>query len=108
MEVIEFPGYIEEEKLEIANCYLIPRQIEENGIADIDFSFETGALQRIIREYTFEAGVRNLEREIGRISRKVARLKAEEKKYPTKITCGSHREVPRPAAIYSARSGEAG
>jgi ATP-dependent Lon protease len=86
MEVIEFPGYIEEEKLEIANRYLIPRQIEENGISDIDLTFETAALQRIIREYTFEAGVRNLEREIGRISRKVARLKAEEKKYPTKIT----------------------
>jgi len=86
MEVIEFPGYIEEEKLEIANRYLIPRQIDENGIADIDITFEIGALQRIIREYTFEAGVRNLEREIGRISRKVARLKAEEKKYPTKIT----------------------
>ncbi|HUI89212.1 MAG TPA: endopeptidase La [Anaerolineales bacterium] len=85
MEVIEFPGYIEEEKLEIANRYLIPRQIEENGISDLELTFETAALQRIIREYTFEAGVRNLEREIGRIARKVARLKAEEKKYPTKI-----------------------
>jgi ATP-dependent Lon protease len=86
MEVIEFPGYIEEEKLEIANRYLIPRQIEENGVTDIGLSFETAALQRIIREYTFEAGVRNLEREIGRIARKVARLKAEERKYPTAIT----------------------
>ena len=86
MEVIEFPGYIEEEKLEIANRYLIPRQIEENGVTDIGLSFETPALQRIIREYTFEAGVRNLEREIGRISRKVARLKAEERKFPTAIT----------------------
>jgi ATP-dependent Lon protease len=86
MEVIEFPGYIEEEKLEIANRYLIPRQIEENGISDIDLTFDPASLQRIIREYTFEAGVRNLEREIGRISRKVARLKAEEKKYPAIIT----------------------
>src|SRR5512138_17512 len=86
MEVIEFPGYIEEEKLEIANRYLIPRQIEENGVTDIGLSFETPALQRIIREYTFEAGVRNLEREIGRITRKVARLKAEERKYPAVIT----------------------
>jgi len=86
MEVIEFPGYIEEEKLEIANRYLIPRQIDENGIADIGLTFETSALQRIIREYTFEAGVRNLEREIGRIARKVARLKAEEKKFPAAIT----------------------
>ena len=86
MEVIEFPGYIEEEKIEIANRYLIPRQIDENGISDIGLTFEPASLQRIIREYTFEAGVRNLEREIGRISRKVARLKAEEKKYPATIT----------------------
>src|SRR5512139_2091213 len=86
MEVIEFPGYIEEEKLEIATRYLIPRQIEENGVSEIGLSFELGALQRIIREYTFEAGVRNLEREIGRIIRKVARLKAEGRKYPTAIT----------------------
>ncbi len=86
MEVIEFPGYIEEEKLEIANRYLIPRQIAENGIQDIGLTFELAALQRIIREYTFEAGVRNLEREIGRIARKVARLKAEGKKYPEAIT----------------------
>jgi len=85
MEVIEFPGYIEEEKLEIANRYLIPRQIEENGIRDIGLIFDLAALQRIIREYTFEAGVRNLEREIGRIARKVARLKAEGKKYPEAI-----------------------
>jgi ATP-dependent Lon protease len=86
MEVIEFPGYIEEEKLEIANRYLIPRQIEENGVEDIHLKFETLALQKLIREYTYEAGVRNLEREIGRICRKVARLKAEEKKYPAVIT----------------------
>jgi ATP-dependent Lon protease len=85
MEVIEFPGYIEEEKLEIANRYLIPRQIEENGIDNLGMAFEPAALQRVIREYTYEAGVRNLEREIGRVCRKVARLKAEGKKYPTSI-----------------------
>jgi ATP-dependent Lon protease len=85
MEVIEFPGYIEEEKIEIANRYLIPRQIEENGIDNLGLVVEPAALQRIIREYTYEAGVRNLEREIGRVSRKVARLKAEGKKYPTSI-----------------------
>ncbi len=86
MEVIEFPGYIEEEKLEIATRYLIPRQIEENGVDDIDLQFELAALQKLIREYTYEAGVRNLEREIGRICRKVARLKAERKKFPDVIT----------------------
>jgi len=85
MEVIEFPGYIEEEKIEIANRYLIPRQLEENGIENIGLVFEPAALQRIIREYTYEAGVRGLEREIGRICRKVARLKAEGKKYPASI-----------------------
>ena len=85
MEVIEFPGYIEEEKIEIANRYLIPRQIEENGIEDLKVEFEIAALQRIIREYTYEAGVRGLEREINRICRKVARMKAEGKKYPALI-----------------------
>jgi ATP-dependent Lon protease len=85
MEVIEFPGYIEEEKLEIANRYLIPRQIEENGIDSLGLSFEATALQRIIREYTYEAGVRNLEREVGKVCRKVARMKAEGKKYPASI-----------------------
>ncbi len=86
LEVIEFPGYIEEEKLIIAERYLIPRQVEENGIESVNLQFPPEALRRIIREYTYEAGVRNLEREIGRICRKVARWKAEEKRYPTVIT----------------------
>ncbi|HLF72882.1 MAG TPA: endopeptidase La, partial [Anaerolineales bacterium] len=86
MEVIEFPGYIEEEKLEIATRYLIPRQIQENGIDEMGILFEPGAIRRIIREYTYEAGVRNLEREIGRVGRKVARMKAEGRKYPATVT----------------------
>ncbi len=86
MEVIEFPGYIEEEKLEIASRYLIPRQIEENGVQDFNIVFEPDAVRRIIREYTYEAGVRNLEREIGRVCRKIARMKAEGRKYPTTVT----------------------
>jgi ATP-dependent Lon protease len=85
MEVIEFPGYIEDEKLEISTRYLIPRQIEENGVGELGLEFETPSLKRIIREYTFEAGVRNLERAIGRITRKIARLKAEGRKYPSII-----------------------
>jgi ATP-dependent Lon protease len=88
LEVIEFPGYIEEEKLIIAERFLIPRQVEESGIESLDLDFPPEALQRIIREYTYEAGVRNLEREIGRICRKVARLKAEVKRYPTVIAPG--------------------
>jgi len=86
MEVIEFPGYIEEEKLAISEKYLIPRQLDENGIHDIGLKFETPSLQKIIREYTFEAGVRNLEREIGRSCRKIARTKAEGKKYALTVT----------------------
>jgi ATP-dependent Lon protease len=89
MEVIEFPGYIEEEKLEISRRFLVPRQVEENGLEPAELSFAEQAVERIIREYTFEAGVRNLEREIGRVCRKVARLKAEEKRYPSHITAPS-------------------
>ncbi len=77
MEVIEFPGYIEEEKLVIAHRFLIPRQLEENGLAPGEVEFTEDALKAMIREYTWEAGVRNLEREIGKICRKIAKRKAE-------------------------------
>ncbi len=100
MEVIEFPGYIEEEKLEIANRYLIPRQIEENGIDELGLTFELPALQRIIREYTYEAGVRGLEREISRVCRKVARMKAEGKKYPTAITADIIEKLLGPQQVF--------
>ncbi len=86
MEVIEFPGYIEIEKMEIAKRFLIARQLEESGLEKDEIQFSEGTLQHIMRAYTYEAGVRNLEREIGRLSRKVARLKAEEKRFPTRIT----------------------
>ncbi len=85
MEVIEFPGYIEEEKLEIATRFLLPRQLEENGLEEGEVRLSVQALQRIIREYTYEAGVRNLEREIGRVIRKIARLKAEGKRFPNMV-----------------------
>ncbi|MBN1264527.1 MAG: endopeptidase La [Anaerolineales bacterium] len=80
MEVIEFPGYIEEEKIKIARDFLIPRQLERNGFDPDALQFTTETLQRLIREYTWEAGVRNLEREISKICRKVARKKVEGKK----------------------------
>ncbi|MCJ7531251.1 MAG: endopeptidase La, partial [Anaerolineales bacterium] len=86
LEVIEFPGYIEEEKLVIARRFLVPRQIAENGLDKDGLHFEAEALRRMIREYTYEAGVRNLEREIGKVCRKVARWKAEGKRTPEQVT----------------------
>jgi ATP-dependent Lon protease len=86
LEVIEFSGYIEEEKLQIARQFIIPRQVEEHGLQDVDLKFNDGAIQGIIREYTYEAGVRNLEREIGQICRKLTRRLAEHKSIPRTIT----------------------
>ena len=85
MEVIDFPGYIEEEKVEIAKKYLIKKQLQENGLLINDIIFDKATIKRIIREYTFEAGVRNLEREIGKICRKVAKLKSEGSVFPRTI-----------------------
>ncbi len=89
MEVIHFPGYIEEEKLAIARQFLVPRQIEENGLKGHGLDFSDAALRTIIREYTYEAGVRNLERAIAQICRKVARRVAENKRAPHHITPAS-------------------
>jgi ATP-dependent Lon protease len=72
METIRLSGYTEQEKLKIARGYLIPRQIVENGLKEGEVSFDNEALETVIRSYTREAGVRNLEREIGRLCRKVA------------------------------------
>ncbi len=77
MEVIELPGYIEDEKYHIARQFLVPRQIEEHGLTQAQIRFTDGALRRLIREYTHEAGVRNLERELSTICRKVAKRVAE-------------------------------
>jgi ATP-dependent Lon protease len=73
MEVIHLSGYTEEEKEKIAFQFLIPHQKEENGLKDYPLSFTPGALYKIIREYTREAGVRNLEREIATVCRKIAK-----------------------------------
>ena len=77
MEVIQLAGYTEEEKLEIAKRYLVPRQIERNGLRKAQIAFSDTGLKRIIAAYTREAGVRNLEREIGAVCRKVAMRVAE-------------------------------
>ncbi len=81
MEVIEIPGYIEYEKLEIAKKYLIPREIESNGLVGYNIKFEDFAIRKIIREYTREAGVRNLEKKIGGVLRKIAVEIAKGKKF---------------------------
>jgi len=79
MEVIRLAGYTESEKVAIAQGYLIPRQIRENGLRPSEIRFTEAALREIVRSYTREAGVRNLEREIGRVCRKVATHVAEGK-----------------------------
>jgi ATP-dependent Lon protease len=78
MEAIELPGYIDEDKLAIARRYLVPRQCRENGLSAADVSLPDEAIRAIIQRYTLEAGLRNLEREIGAICRKIARRRAEE------------------------------
>ncbi len=86
MEIIFLSGYTESEKIAIANGYLIPRQIRENSLRENEVIFADESLRKIIREYTREAGVRNLERKIGAICRKVATRVAEGKVQEAKIT----------------------
>jgi len=77
MEILQLSGYTETEKMHIAQGYLIPRQLRENGLRKSELSFSEGALRQIIRDYTREAGVRNFEREIGKVCRKVVTKIAE-------------------------------
>jgi len=86
MEVLRLPGYTEDEKLEIAFRHLVPKQIEENALNKNLIYFTKGAVKKIISFFTREAGVRNLEREIASVCRKVARKVAEGKKHLTRIT----------------------
>jgi ATP-dependent Lon protease len=90
MEVIQLAGYTEEEKLEIAKRYLVPRQAERNGLRLSWVRFSDAALRAIISDYTREAGVRNLEREIGTVCRKIARQIAEGAK-PSRATLSERR-----------------
>ena len=73
MEVIRIPGYTEDEKINIANKYLLPKQIKENGVKENELDLKDGTIREIIRSYTRESGVRNLEREISKITRKVVK-----------------------------------
>jgi ATP-dependent Lon protease len=86
MEVLNLAGYTSEEKLKITKQFLLPRQLEENGISKNNVSLGDEAILRIISQYTKEAGVRNLEREIASICRKVARKLAEDEKGPFQVS----------------------
>ena len=86
MEVLELPGYTEPEKVKIARQFLVPRQLEEHGLEESNLKIEESALHGIILNFTREAGVRNLEREIAAVCRKTARKVAEGEKGPFKVT----------------------
>jgi ATP-dependent Lon protease len=86
MEVLELPGYTEEEKLQIVERHLVPKQLSENGLEGTKIEFTPEAISEIIRSHTHEAGLRNLEREIGRICRKIARSITEGEPPPERVT----------------------
>jgi len=86
MELIHIPGYTEEDKVEIARQYLIPKQIREHGLSEKNLEISEGAVRRIIREFTREAGVRNMERNISSICRKVAREVVKDRQKFIKLT----------------------
>ena len=84
MEVIELNGYIEDEKVRIAQQHLLPKQVRANGLKPEEVAVEEAALRTIIADYTREAGVRNLERQIGNVLRKVTRRLAEQQDKETR------------------------
>jgi ATP-dependent Lon protease len=100
MEIIELPGYTEEEKLQIALQHLVPKQVVENALNEKLISFTPGAIKKIISQYTREAGVRNLEREIASVCRKVARKVAEGRKKPTAVASQSIEGFLGPTKIF--------
>ena len=86
MEIIRLPGYTMQEKLKIAQRYLLPRQIKENGLKAKEVSMADAVVRKIVDGYTREAGLRNLERELGAVCRKLARRKAENEPGPYRVT----------------------
>jgi ATP-dependent Lon protease len=100
MEILQLPGYTEEEKLQIALRHLVPKQIQENALNSDYISFTKGSIQKIIALYTREAGVRNLEREIASVCRKVARKVAEGKEKVSRITSQNIERFLGPPKIF--------
>jgi ATP-dependent Lon protease len=101
MEVIELAGYTDEEKLEIAKRHLIPKQIKENGLTSEQIIFTDEAILLVTRSFTHEAGVRNLERELGRVCRKVARMVTEGYTGLTEVTSAKVLELLGPEKFFS-------
>jgi ATP-dependent Lon protease len=101
MEVLEIPGYTREEKLEIAKRHLVPKQTSEHGLGDEQISFEDGTINMIIEQYTREAGVRNLEREIANVVRGVAVKVAENEPYTPLLTPERLSDFLGPQKFYS-------
>jgi len=112
MEIIELAGYTDEDKLQIARQYLIRKQMEASGLPADKISWTDDAVMQVIQHYTREAGVRNLERELGTVARKVATKVAEEAEYPSEIGKPEIRELlGRPRYFYeelAARTSQAG
>jgi len=103
METITLSGYTEEEKIEIAKRHLIPKQIEENGLTKTDVRFDKKAIALVVSQYTQEAGLRQLEREIGKVCRKVARRRAESEDNfePVRITPENVKEFLRTPKVFN-------
>ncbi|MGB1287649.1 MAG: endopeptidase La [Aggregatilineales bacterium] len=104
LEIIEFDPYTEEEKIEIATKYLIPRQLKAHGIGRRGIQFQNTTLEHIIRDYTLEAGVRNLEREIASVCRKITRRVAMQQKYPKRITTKLVNDYLGPPQVFHTRA----
>jgi ATP-dependent Lon protease len=101
MEILDFSGYIEDEKIHIAKRHLIPKQVKENALTKSDVSFDKNAIRELIRSYTREAGVRNLEREIANVLRKVARDKLEKSNGKIKLNKNKINEYLGAPRFYS-------
>ncbi|MCD6031131.1 MAG: ATP-dependent protease La [Thermomicrobiales bacterium] len=105
MEILELSGYTDEEKLGIANRFLIPKQVKAHGLANEPLEWTNDGLTFLIQNYTREAGVRNLEREIATVARKIATRKAEGKEFSTTVGAEEVREyLGRPRHYYEERS----
>jgi ATP-dependent Lon protease len=107
MEVVEFAGYTEREKAEIAKAYLVPRQLEESGLADKGVAFTDDAVMAIVSRYTRESGVRQLERQVGAVTRKLARKLAAGEPVGLTVTAGDVRELLGRPKVHPERAGEA-